>query len=433
MKWWLRGAYGAAGRLADLASTTAPAPDAARGGRKLLHGLTLRRGAADRLVAWAAAHRDVSRPLLWLHAASVGEGLMALPIAQRLRLLVPGVQLAYTYYSPSAVRFARTLGADVTDALPFDTPRAARTLLDALRPTALVFVRGDVWPVLTEEAAGRGVPVALVNAALARDSGRTHGIGAALLRDAYAALARVGAVDTPDAARLVAAGVRAARIEVTGDTRYDQAWTRAHERPRHAHLVQQLRSPRPTLVAGSTWPADERHLLDAWELVRKGVPHARLVIAPHEIAPGHLAALETWGSAAGLLTARLDAATPATDVVLVDRVGVLAELYAVGDAAYVGGGFHAAGLHSVVEPAVLGIPVIIGPAHHEGRDAALLLTHGAAVAVRDARTLAAALTALVTDPARRARMAAGARDVVAAELGAADRAARLVRELLGTV
>lgn len=434
MNRWVRGAYAAAGTAAELASRLAPARESGSTG-KITRALALRRGAAGRLERWGEVHRDPDRPLVWMHAASVGEGLMALAIAERLRADAPGIQLAYTYFSPSAERFAASLGADVAGPLPFDTPRAARRMLDALSPTALVFVKGDVWPVLAEESARRRVRTALVNAVVPRGSGRSGRAARLLLGDAYAALDAVGAVSTDDAARLAAAGAAPARILVTGDARYDQAWGRVYERARHAALVDRMTStPRPTIVAGSTWPADERHLIPAFAALRESVPGARLVLAPHEPRPDHLEMIERLVSGGGVRVARIgDADAPAADVVLVDRMGVLAELYACGDVAYVGGGFHRAGLHSVVEPAVLGVPVVVGPRHHASRDSELLLEAGAAVAADGTGALSRTLATLFASGARRAAMAAAARAVVSAERGAAARNAALVRELLGAV
>ena len=157
----------------------------------------------------------------------MGEGLQARPVIELLRQAHPEAQLVYTYYSPSAQRFALGVGADYADFLPFDTRGAARALLDALRPTAIIFSKLDVWPVLVDEAVGRGVHVGLIAATLNDASGRRGAFGRLLLGDAYAALDRVGAIDAVNAQRLTALGVRADRISVTGDTRCDQVWARA--------------------------------------------------------------------------------------------------------------------------------------------------------------------------------------------------------------
>jgi len=365
-----------------------------------------------------------------MHAPSVGEGLQARPVLEILRGRHPGWQFAYTYFSPSAERFARSLGADFTDYLPFDTTGDMRIALDALRPRAIVFSKLDVWPTLAREADARGVRLALISATLAAGSSRRGRIASALLRDAYSRLDAVGAIDADDAARLTTLGTRHKVITVSGDTRYDQVWARAQAvRPDDPPLAP-LRGPRPTLVAGSTWPADEAVLLPAWEQVRRSFPDARVIIAPHEPHAARLSAIESWAARADLSCARLGAASAsATDMVLVDRVGVLGELYALADVAYVGGGFHAAGLHSVLEPAAFGAPVLIGPRHGDSRDAVLLLRSGGARAVFDTTDAVAALDDWFARGTARHDAGEQARRLVHDGLGAAERSAALVEAL----
>src|SRR5690606_15352414 len=150
------------------------------------------------------------------------------------------------------------------DYLPFDTRGDARAALSSLRPSVLVFSKLDVWPVLSREASRSGIPLGLTSATLAAASSRRSGWASGLLRSAYSLLDRVGAVDAADAGRLVGLGVRPGVISVTGDTRYGQVWERARGVDRGGELLGPLASDRPTLVAGSTWPADEAVLLPAW-------------------------------------------------------------------------------------------------------------------------------------------------------------------------
>jgi 3-deoxy-D-manno-octulosonic-acid transferase len=342
------------------------------------------------------------------------------------------VQLAYTHFSPSAESFASGLKVDFRDYLPFDTAPAVGQALDALRPTALVFAKLDVWPRLVMSAEARGVAVGMVSATLPASSSRRSGAAAAFLRDAYGRLAAVGAIDADDAGRLVDLGVRPGAIEVTGDTRYDQVWSRAASVDRQAPLLATLASDRPTLVAGSTWAADEAQLLAAWLDVRTRHPGVRLVIAPHEPTPAHLDPIERWAKDHGLILARLGATGAATaEVVLVDRVGVLGELYALADVAFVGGGFHRAGLHSVLEPAAYGAPVLFGPYHAGSRDAGLLIAAGGAFAAADAGALSVKLGELLGSAADRQAAGSRAIEVVRAGLGAAERSYALIERLLG--
>ena len=145
---------------------------------------------------------------------------------------------------------------DLAEYLPFDVAPDMAALCDALRPTALVFSKIDVWPVLAETAAARGIALGMISATVSAISSRRGRLADWLLRDAYAALDAIGTVDDADARRLMAMGASAEALQVTGDSRYDQAWARAQQVDRHDSLLGPLASTRPTLVAGSTWPSE---------------------------------------------------------------------------------------------------------------------------------------------------------------------------------
>jgi 3-deoxy-D-manno-octulosonic-acid transferase len=423
----LRLGYEGAARLARFAASIATLLPF---DTKPIRALRARHGIVERYRDWGRTMRNPARPLLWMHAPSVGEGLQARPVLELMREYHPAVQLAYTHFSPSAESFARGLDVDFRDYLPFDASDDSRTALDALRPAALVFAKLDVWPNLTMLARARGVRLGLISATLAEASSRRSPLASAVLRDAYAALDAVGAIHAADAERLVSLGVNANVIVITGDTRYDQVWKRAELVDRGSSLLAPLSSSRPTIVAGSTWPSDERVLLPAFARVRQRVPDARLIIAPHEPTPAHLEPIERWAAQHRVRLDRLGQATTATDIALVDRLGVLGELYALADVAFVGGGFHSAGLHSVLEPAAFGAPVLFGPGHASSREALVLLTQGAGRAVADEAALADALIAWLTDADLRAAAGRRAADVVRAGRGAASRSLRVVESLL---
>jgi 3-deoxy-D-manno-octulosonic-acid transferase len=416
--------YRALAQIARGAAVVAPKSQS-----KFLRTLRARRGIRARYRDWASAYRDVSRPLLWMHAPSVGEGLQARPVLELTRAKRRETQLAYTYFSPSATQFANGLDVDFRDYLPFDTPGDARAALDALAPTALVFSKLDVWPMITREARTRGVRLGMISATMARGSSRRGRAASALLRDAYAALEVVGAIHAADADRLVELGVRASVITVTGDTRYDQVWQRAQDVDRSSALLQRLQNSRLTIVAGSTWPADEAVLLPTFEAIRTAGIDARLIIAPHEPTPEHVQALLQWADGAKLSVARLDDAGD-HDVIVVDRVGVLGDIYAVADVAFVGGAFHSAGLHSVLEPAAFGAPVLFGPQNEMSRDAALLAQRGGGAAVSDIQDLARRLRHWLTNDRDRSEAGDYARALVRSGIGAAERSFELVDRLL---
>jgi 3-deoxy-D-manno-octulosonic-acid transferase len=419
--------YAAAGALARIAAAIAPQGDA-----KTSRSLNARRGILRRYSYWGEIHRDRSRPLLWMHAPSVGEGLQALPVLTEFRTRHPEAQIVYTFYSPSAERFASLIGADFTDYLPFDTVHAAESVISSLQPTAIVFSKLDVWPVLVETAAQSGVKLGMLSATMPASSLRRSRVARLALGDAYSLLDIVGAISDGDALRLIAAGVSPDRVTVTGDTRYDQAWQKAQSKTEaRDELLAPLTSSSFTLVAGSTWPSDEERLFPAWLEVKRRESGARLIIASHELGEDRLRGIESWARANTLEFSRIDGPRAGgADVIIVDRYGVLGDLYELADVAYVGGGFRSAGLHSLLEPAAFGAPVIIGPRHLDNRDAGLLVEAGGAVRCSDAGEMAAQLARWIDSPDSLEAAQNAAREVVHQNLGAAKRSVELVERLV---
>src|SRR5439155_1229482 len=239
----------------------------------------------------------------------------------------------------------------------------------------------------TLAARRRGTRLGLISATVALDSSRLRGPARRWAEPAYRALDRVGTISEDDGRRLQQLGTRREVIEVTGDTRYDSVAERAERFDRAREPFARLAAAPAgtfTIVAGSTWPADEAVLLPALVDLLAQVPTTRLILAPHEPNPDHLALIAERARHLKLprpvRLSQLEHAAP-SPVIVVDRVGVLADLYALADMAFVGGGYHRAGLHSVLEPAVCGGPGVVGPHWHMSRDAALRIERGGAVAL----------------------------------------------------
>ena len=416
-------------------SASALVPLAGLGSEKVARSHQGRRGAVGRLVAWGNRSRDPARPLAWLHAPSVGEGLQAESVLHVLRRQNPGWQYVYTWFSPSAETLGRRLPVDIADYLPYDLAGDVDALLTALRPDVLAFSKLDLWPELATRAAAARTRVVMVAATVSPGSGRLRWPVRQALRPGYASLSLAGAISSDDASRLERLGADPSRIRVTGDPRFDSVVEKvAAIRPDDPLL--RYGKGAPTMVAGSTWPADERVVLDAFARLHVHRPDARLILVPHEPTESHLVPVEAAARRLGLpAPVRLSrAADTPVPFLLVDQLGVLAALYAGASMAFVGGGFGRAGLHSVLEPAACGIPVVFGPNWANSRDAGLLLSAGGAEALSAFGTEEAgeALHGLwhgwMEDETRRLSQGEKARAVVEAGRGAAEASAALIEE-----
>lgn len=402
---------------------------------KLRRATTARWGAGERLLEWARSGRDDARPLVWFHAASVGEGLQAESVLRHLRRLRPDCQVIYTHFSPSAEALAARLPVDATDYLPYDLPDSVERLLSALEPNLLVFSKLDVWPELSTRASTTGTEVAIVAATVSPGSGRLRWPARTLLTPGYRVVAAAAAISSEDAARLARLGVAPERIRVLGDPRFDSAMEKVRGVTSEEPLLRFGRGA-PTMVAGSTWPGDESVLLRAFVALRRRHPEARLILVPHEPTDAHIEGIERRAAAAGLPPpVRLSVAQGPTPLLVVDRLGVLAALYGAGTMAYVGGGFGRAGLHSVLEPAAWAVPVAFGPRCQNSRDAALLLEERGGTRLgswRAAAGLAKQWNTWIVDDLGRRAQGSRAREVVERGLGASERTAEMLVELISS-
>jgi 3-deoxy-D-manno-octulosonic-acid transferase len=407
-----------------------------RGDSKLARGLEGRRHALELLALWGESVRDPSRPTIWVHAPSVGEGHQAQSVVRALQLLRPELQVVFTFFSPSAESLAHAFGADVATYLPWDQKVPISAALDAIHPDLVCFTKTEVWPVLVEEAERRGVPVSIVAATVTKRSKRNRWFARTFLRPTWAKLSCVAANTEQDAKRISFLGVSRSAIRTTGDPGIDSALDRVRVADAESACLAPFHADsRPTLVAGSTWPSDESVLLSALGGVREAVPGLRVVIAPHEPEERGISDLLGRLRADGWCVATLaevesTQTVRGVDVVVVERVGALAHLYSIASVAYVGGGFHEMGLHSVLEPAASTVPVVFGPNHENARAAGDLLTAGGAIVANDVDELTGALIRWFTSEEDRVRAGGAAFGYIERHQGAADRTAALLDDLL---
>jgi 3-deoxy-D-manno-octulosonic-acid transferase len=420
---------------AAVGSARLAAPLLALGGSKIARGFAGRRRAPELLARWGEAERNPDQPVVWFHAASVGEALQAGAVIGALTELRPDLQVAFTYFSPSAEGVGRRVGAHVAGYLPWDLSGPVGRALDGVKPDVLVFTKSEVWPVLVEQAVRRGVKVAIVGAAISEDGGRTRWPASVVLHSTWPSLSLACANTEHDASRLIGLGVPEPAVRTTGDPGVDSAAQRAEETSRSSPTLTPFHAdPAPTIVAGSTWPEDEKHLLPALADVRTRVRGLRVIVAAHEPEQRRVRDLLERLSSMGWRTRTLEevessGSAKGTNAVVVERVGVLAQLYSVGHVAYVGGGFGSRGVHSVLEPAAARVPVVVGPRYATTPSVRALVRAGGALAAPDRRRLADALTSWLGDRAAHGDAASRAFGYIEAHRGAAARTATLLDPL----
>jgi 3-deoxy-D-manno-octulosonic-acid transferase len=374
-----------------------------------------RRQATARWVTWARTHRP-DGPLLWVHAASVGEALAAGPVVRRLRSAVPGLTVVHSHTSPSVSGWPPAFERVHADYLPLDEPTPIRAVLDAVRPDLVVFSRGDLWPEFVEQSVAAEIPVAIAGATVAPRSRRLSLPARSLYARALPSVSWIGAVSDADAARWRRLGARPGSVQVTGDPRHDAVVERVPEF-RATRTLLPWAEGHAVIVGGSLEPSDERVFLRAAKALSIAHPATRFLLVPHSTTDRDLDRLRRRAAAIGIGMEEWSCPdrAPTAHCVLVTVGGMLFDLYPLADAAYVGGGFSRNDLHAVIEPAVYGVPIVIGPMHQQSRDAIDLLEAGGGSALppRGAdEVLAAIWHRWITDSVDRHHAGLSARSIV---------------------
>ncbi len=358
------------------------------------------------------------RGCLWMHCASVGEFEQGRPVLERIKAERPELPVLLTFFSPSGYEARKDYPlATHVDYLPPDSSANGQRLVDLLAPRAAVFVKYEFWYHHLHALKAKGVPTFLVSAIFREGQPFFRWYGGAW-RSMVACYTRIFTQD--EASKDLLTGIGITNVSVSGDTRFDRvlAIVAADEVLPEAERFR-ASGKGTVLLCGSTWPADDDLIREACE-AHSGL-RPRFIVAPHELSPQGLDTLRAkypsrynnWSDAHTLDDPK---------ALIVDRMGLLARLYKYGDIAYVGGGFGD-GIHSLLEAAAWGKPVIFGPHRHKFPEAQGLIDAGGGFEVRSAAEMQAVLRRLA-DPGALQVASRAAERYVRERAGAAERVAQ---------
>jgi len=303
---------------------------------------------------------------IWIHSASLGEFEQARPIIEQLRFKFPTKKLVLTFYSASGYEVRKNYHlADYVYYMPFDTPNAANSFIHQINPHLAIFVKYDLWYFHLNALKNRSIPVLLISAIFHPNQIYFRWYGGFFREILH--MCNAIFVQNEESERLLA-GIQI-KSHLANDTRFDRVLEIANEHDKFTHGELFLKR-KNLIVAGSTWPADEQLLLNAFRSLRlKGY---KLIIAPHVIQAERLQGLmELFQDFAPVLFSKCSAEVD-PEVMIIDTLGDLPYIYRYAALAYVGGGFNKH-VHNVLEAAVYGIPVFFGPKHHKSAEIADLL------------------------------------------------------------
>jgi 3-deoxy-D-manno-octulosonic-acid transferase len=374
---------------------------------------------------------------IWIHAVSVGETLTARALAADLKARYPHLRLFLSTTTIAGQQVARQVQhVDGVFYFPFDWSFIVRRTLDLVKPRVFIMMETEIWPNLLRVCRKRGVKTIIINGRISSRSFPRYKIVRPFFARVLADVDRFCMQSEESARRLVALGADPARVTMTGSLKFDSLDLPAasHGRARERVLRFFRVSPaRQVVVAGSTMRGEEAALLRAFARVKAGSPSALAILAPRH--PARFAEVEHLARAAGFVTTRRSElpidAEPRADVVILDSIGELAQIYQIATAVFVGGSLADHGGHNILEPAIFGKPILFGPHMQNFREIAdTFLANDAGVQVHSDSDLEDALLSLLTDPVRRARLGAAARALVEANRGAKDKTLEVIAALV---
>lgn len=361
---------------------------------------------------------------IWVHAVSVGEVNAAVPLVRQLREHYPEMPMILTTVTPTgSAQVRQVFGGTVFHVYaPYDLPAAVQRFLAAIRPRIAVVMETEIWPNLYHACRSQGIPLVMANGRVSVNSVQGYRHARRLFGPALECVTAVAAQSREDAERLIALGVPADRVQVSGSVKFDISLPE-----RMVHQGRAMReewgADRPVWIAASTHEGEDETVLEAFDRVRMHFPDALLLLVPRHP--------ERFGRVAGLcrrhgyrmVQRSLDEVPDRdTQLFLVDTMGELPLFYVPADIAFVGGSFVPVGGHNVLEASALGKPVIVGPHTFNFSEITEALSAvGAAITVHDSDALGETVIDLFENPEKQRSVGEAGRRVVYANRGALER------------
>lgn len=373
---------------------------------------------------------------IWIHGASVGEIVATSPLVKQIRKQMPDRPILVSAFTVGGYDMAKQIipEADAIIYFPLDLPFVSESLVKRIHPGVFMPVETELWPNFLRAIRERHIPVMMVNGRISEKSVKTYRYMYGIWDDILNTVTRFCMQSSIDADYIASLGADRSKIFVTGNTKFDQTYAEVTEQDLLNYRSQLgIEGAYPVIVAGSTHPGEEKALLKVFKAVRAEYPDARLLIAPRKPARAEEIAklAESNGFDVGFRSKMLATGAEKHAVVMLDTIGELGRIYAVGDIVFVGGSLATTGGHNVLEPAAHAKPILVGPNMQNFKDSYSLLSKvGACKMVQNVDELVTETLDIVKNDERRQKMGDAALKVIEENRGADVRSINYLKELM---
>ena len=331
--------------------------------------------------------------IIWMHCASLGEFEQGLPLLQGLKKEYQNHKILVSFFSPSGYQVKKdTPAADVVVYLPLDTPTNAKRFLDIVRPELILFVKYEIWPNIILEAKKRKIQSLLISATFRPKQVYFKWYGN-LMRKALLSFNHIFTQDKDSKNLIKSIGYDS--VTVSGDTRFDRVNQQLNV-DNKVLFVENFTGDKTTIVFGSSWPADDELFIPF--INSNNTNGIKYIIAPHNIKPSYINSIKKQLKVKTICFSEMDEKNLYDcDVFILDTIGYLGRVYSYADIAYVGGGAGHTGLHNILEPAVFGIPIVIGKNYNNFPEAEALVKLKGVTVVKNENEFNNVLTELLNN------------------------------------
>ena len=373
---------------------------------------------------------------IWVHAASVGEIVATSPLIKEFRREFPKSPILVSVVTTSGYEMANRIIKDADSIIyfPLDLPFVAASVLRRIHPRIFLNVETELWPNFFMTARQMHIPVMMVNGRISEKSVRRYKYMFSILTDMIGTV-KFFAMQSPiDANYIKQLGAPENLVTVTGNTKFDQTYTDVTPEEREKILTDMgLKDAEGILLAGSTHRSEEEYVLQAFKAIRETHKNAKLVIAPRELLRTRevIGICKHAGFKVGTRTELQKRPPDGEDIIILDTIGELGQVYSIGDVIYVGGSLVTHGGHNILEPAAHGKAIIVGHHMENFKDThALFKNRNACITVNNAEELAEEAKKLFDDPAHRKQLEEETLKIVLENRGASRKSAILLRKVL---
>jgi len=387
----------------------------------------LRRGWKGRknLIAKLQKHINLSNETIWFHCASLGEFEQARPLIERVRKEFSHYHILLSFFSPSGYEIMKNYDqAYYVCYLPIDTPKDMRRFIEISRAVALILVKYEFWPNMISQAYKKSLPIYSISAVFRKNQLFFKPYGK-FMRNILRKVTHFFVQEENSKLLLESIGIKC--VTISGDTRFDRV-IQVKNSFNPLLSIEKFKDKQLLIVAGSTWPDDER-LLIQWIKTHEG--KVKFLLAPHEVHPWRIAHLRSQLSTSHIMYSEMSNKDPEKcSVMILDCIGLLTRSYGSADIAYTGGGFQKSGIHNILEAATFAIPVLFGPVHHKVIEAKALLQCKGAFAIDNIEDLTIKLDQLIKNHSLRNEMGRNAQKYVQDQRGATEKNLRALKKKL---